>query len=95
MKYGNGINTAFSGDIKKTILELLLEGPKTSGEIADKLQIKKSAVKKIEETGGREQLKKLIKSIADDIVADIKERIEKNNDSGNFEKSLKMLNSLK
>ena len=51
-------------------------------------------VKKIEETGGREQLNKLIKSIADDIAAVIRERIEKNNDSGNFEKSLKMLNSV-
>jgi DeoR family suf operon transcriptional repressor len=141
----SGINPAFSGDTKKTILELLLEGPKTSGEIANKLQIQKSAVrihldsmqaqkavrsyfkivrlgrprkiyelteigrelfprrydlilslivKKIEETGGREQLNKIIKSIADDIAADIRERIEKNNDSGNFEKSLKMLNSV-
>ncbi|MFZ0514034.1 MAG: ArsR family transcriptional regulator [Candidatus Nitrosopolaris sp.] len=145
MKYNSGINTTFSGDTKKTILELLLEGPKTSGEIADKLQIQKSAVrihldsmpakktvtsyfkivhlgrprkiyeltdsgrelfprrydlilslivKKIEETGGREQLKKIIKSIADDIADDIRERIEKNNGSGNFEKSLKMLNSV-
>ncbi len=145
MKYISGVNTAFSGDTKKTILELLLEGPKTSGEIADKLQIQKSAVrihldsmqaqkavrsyfkivhlgrprkiyeltesgrelfprrydlilslivKKIEETGGREQLKKIIKSIADDIAADIRERIEKNNGSGSFEKSLKMLNSV-
>src|SRR5438270_471363 len=51
-------------------------------------------VKKIEETGGEEQLKKIIRSIADDIAADIKDRIEKNNDSGNFEKSLKMLNSV-
>jgi DeoR family transcriptional regulator, suf operon transcriptional repressor len=145
LKYISGGNTAFSGDTKKTILELLLEGPKTSGEIADKLQIQKSAVrihldsmqaqkavisyfkivrlgrprkiyeltesgreifprrydlilslliKKIEETGGEEQLKKIIRSIADDIAADIKDRIEKNNDSGNFEKSLKMLNSV-
>ncbi|MGB7956813.1 MAG: ArsR family transcriptional regulator [Candidatus Nitrosopolaris sp.] len=145
MKSISGVNTAFSGDTKKTILELLLEGPKTSGEIADKLQIQKSAVRihldsmqaqkavrsyfkivhlgrprkiyeltesgrelfprrydlilslivqKIEETGGSEQLKKIIKSIADDIAADIRERIEKNNGSGSFEKSLKMLNSV-
>jgi DeoR family suf operon transcriptional repressor len=145
LKYNSRIKTAFSGDTKKTILELLLEGPKTSGEIADKLQIQKSAVrihldsmqaqkavrsyfkivrlgrprkiyeltesgreifprkydlilsllvKKIEETGGEEQLKKIIRSIADDIAADIKDRIENNNDSGNFEKSLKMLNSV-
>jgi DeoR family transcriptional regulator, suf operon transcriptional repressor len=51
-------------------------------------------VKKIEETGGREQLKKIIKSVADDISADIREKIEKNNVSGNFEQSLKMLNSI-
>ena len=145
MKFNSGINSAISGDTKKTILELLLEGPKTSGEIADKLQIQKSAVrihldsmqaqkavrsyfkivrlgrprkiyeltesgreifprrydlilsllvKKIEELGGEEQLKKIIRSIADDIAADIKDKIEKNNASGNFEKSLKMLNSV-
>src|SRR5438094_7062879 len=51
-------------------------------------------VKKIEETGGPEQLKKIIRSIADDIAADIRERIEKDNSSSNFEKSLKMLNSV-
>jgi DeoR family transcriptional regulator, suf operon transcriptional repressor len=141
----SGIYPAFSADTKKAILDLLLEGPKTSGEIADKLQIQKSAVrihlasmqtqktvrsyfkivrlgrprkiyelteigrelfprkydlilslivKKIEETGGPEQLKKIIRSIADDIAADIRERIEKDNSSNNFEKSLKMLNSV-
>jgi DeoR family suf operon transcriptional repressor len=145
LKHNSTINTAFSGDTKKIILKLLLEGPKTSGEIADKLQIQKSAVrihldsmqaqkavrsyfkivrlgrprkiyeltdsgrelfprrynlilslivKKIEETDGDEQLKKIIRSIADDIAAEIKDRIEKNNDSGNFEKSLKILNSV-
>jgi len=145
LKNNSAINTAFSGDTKKSILDLLLEGPKTSGEIANKLQIQKSAVrihldsmqtqkavrsyfkivrlgrprkiyeltesgrelfprrydlilslivKKIEETGGREQLNKIVKSIADDIAADIRERIEKNNDSGSFEKSLNMLNSV-
>ena len=145
MKYTNGINTTFPGETKQAILELLLEGSKTSGEIADKLQIQKSAVrihldsmqaqkvvksyfkivplgrprkiyeltesgrelfprrydlilslivKKIEEIGGREQLRKIIRSIADDIAADIRERIEKNNVSDNFENSLKMLNSV-
>ena len=145
MKYTNGINTTFPGETKQAILELLLEGSKTSGEIADKLQIQKSAVrihldsmqaqkvvksyfkivplgrprkiyeltesgrelfprrydlilslivKKIEEIGGREQLRKIIRSIADDIAADIRERIEKNNGSDNFENSLKMLNSV-
>ncbi len=145
MKYTNGINTTFPGETKQAILELLLEGSKTSGEIADKLQIQKSAVrihldsmqaqkvvksyfkivplgrprkiyeltesgrelfprrydlilslivKKIEEIGGREQLRKIIRSIADDIAADMRERIEKNNGSDNFENSLKMLNSV-
>jgi len=145
LKYTNGINTTFPGETKQAILELLLEGSKTSGEIADKLQIQKSAVrihldsmqaqkvvksyfkivplgrprkiyeltesgrelfprrydlilslivKKIEEIGGREQLRKIIRSIADDIAADIRERIEKNNGSDNFENSLKMLNSV-
>jgi DeoR family suf operon transcriptional repressor len=132
-------------DTKKSILELLLGGAKTSGEIANKLGIQKSAVrihlnslqarktvksyfkiahlgrpkrmyeltesgrelfprrydlflsliiKKIEETEGREQLKKIIKSVTDDMAADIKKRIENNNASNNFEKSLKMLNSI-
>ena len=45
MKYTNGINTTFPGETKQAILELLLEGSKTSGEIADKLQIQKSAVR--------------------------------------------------
>lgn len=145
MNNNSGIYPALSGDTKKAILDLLLEGPKTSGEIADKLQIQTSAVrihlasmqtqktvrsyfkivrlgrprkiyelteigrelfprkydlilslivKKIEETGGPEQLKKIIRSIADDIAADIRERIEKDNSSSNFEKSLKMLNSV-
>jgi len=145
LKYTNGINTTFPGETKQAILELLLEGSKTSGEIADKLQIQKSAVrihldsmqaqkvvksyfkivplgrprkiyeltesgrelfprrydlilslivKKIEEIGGREQLRKIIRSIADDIAADIRERIEKNNGSDNFENSLKLLNSV-
>ena len=33
------------GDTKKTILTLLLEGPKTAGEIADRLRIQKSAIR--------------------------------------------------
>ncbi len=145
MKHSNEISAALPGDTKKFILELLLEGPKTSGEIANKLRIQKSAirmhlnslqaqktvksyfkvahlgrprrmyeltedgrelfprsydmflsliVKKIEGTEGREQLKKLIKSVADDIAADIKERIRENNASANFEESLKLLNTV-
>lgn len=145
MKHSNEISAVLPGDTKKSILELLLEGPKTSGEIANKLRIQKSAirmhlnslqaqktvksyfkvahlgrprrmyeltedgrelfprsydiflsliVKKIEGTEGREQLKKLIKSVADDIAADIKERIRENNASANFEESLKLLNTV-
>jgi predicted ArsR family transcriptional regulator len=145
LKHSNEISAALPGDTKKSILELLLEGPKTSGEIANKLRIQKSAirmhlnslqaqktvksyfkvahlgrprrmyelteegrelfprsydiflsliVKKIEGTEGREQLKKLIKSVADDIAADIKERIRENNASANFEESLKLLNTV-
>lgn len=145
MKHSSEISAALPGDTKKSILELLLEGPKTSGEIANKLRIQKSAirmhlnslqaqktvksyfkvahlgrprrmyelteegrelfprsydiflsliVKKIEGTEGREQLKKLIKSVADDIAADIKERIRENNASANFEESLKLLNTV-
>jgi predicted ArsR family transcriptional regulator len=33
------------GDTKKVILNLLLEGSKTAGEIADKLKIQKSAIR--------------------------------------------------
>lgn len=145
MKHSNEISAALPGDTKKSILELLLEGPRTSGEIANKLRIQKSAirmhlnslqaqktvksyfkvarlgrprrmyeltedgrelfprsydiflsliVKKIEETDGREQLKKLIRSVADDIAANIKERIRENNASANFEESLKLLNTV-
>ena len=145
MKHSNEISAALPGDTKKSILELLLEGPRTSGEIANKLRIQKSAIrmhlnslqaqktvksyfkvarlgrprrmyeltedgrelfprsydiflsliiKKIEETEGREQLKKLVKSVADDIAADIKERIRENNASANFEESLKLLNTV-
>jgi hypothetical protein len=34
-----------AGDIKKTILTMLLEGPKTAGEIANRLKIRKSAIR--------------------------------------------------
>lgn len=145
MKNDSENSTLPPEDTKKSILELLLGGAKTSGEIANKLRIQKSAVrihlnslqarktvksyfkiahlgrpkrmyeltesgrelfprrydlflsliiKKIEETEGREQLKKIIKSVTDDMAADIKKRIENNNASNNFEKSLKMLNSI-
>ncbi len=146
MKYDNEDSTVSPGDTKKVILDLLLEGPKTSGEIADKLRIQKSAVrihlnslqaqktvksyfkvvhlgrprrmyeltesgrelfprrydlflsllvKKIERTEGPEHLKRIVKSIADDIAADIKKRMENNNStSDNYEESLKLLNSI-
>jgi len=45
LKNNSAISTPVSGDTKKSILDLLLEGPKTSGEIANKLQIQKSAVR--------------------------------------------------
>jgi DeoR family suf operon transcriptional repressor len=134
-----------AGDTKKVILNLLLEGSKTAGEIADKLQIQKSAVrvhlesmqkermvksyfrmehlgrprrvyelsengrelfprkydlmlslilKKVEETSGHEQLKKLIESVADDMAEEIREKIKKNNSLNNFEESLKILDSV-
>jgi predicted ArsR family transcriptional regulator len=138
-------NAAYLGDTKKAILELLLDGPKTSGEIANKLQIQKSAVrvhlssmqsqstvksyfrivhlgrprklyeltedgrelftrkydfvlalivKKIETTMGREQLNKLVASVADDLAMGIKEKIRNDNSSENFEDSLRILNSI-
>jgi DeoR family suf operon transcriptional repressor len=140
-----GIKTTPSGDTKQTILEILLEGPKSLGEITSKLQIQKSAVrvhleslqaekaveshfkierlgrprkiyrltengrelfprrydlvlslilKKISETDGQEQTKKLVESVADDIAASIRYEIEKSGSLGNFEESLKILNSV-
>jgi len=41
----NETNTIFLGETKKSILELLLGGPKTSGEIAEELKIQRSAVR--------------------------------------------------
>ena len=134
-----------SGTTKQKIMEILLEGPRSLGEITDKLQIQKSAVrihleslqaekaveshfkiersgrprkiysltengrelfprkydlilslilKKITETNGQEQARKLIESVADDIAADIRYEIEKSGNLGNFEESLKILNSV-
>ena len=139
------IKTNLSGDTKQRILEILLDGPISLGEITDKLQIQKSAVrvhleslqaekaveshfkierlgrprkiyrltengrelfprkydlllsmvlKKISETNGQEHAKKLIESIADDIAASIRYEIEKSGNLGNFEESLKILNSV-
>src|SRR6184192_1696593 len=133
-----------SGATKQKIMEILLEGPRSLGEITDKLQIQKSAVrvhleslqsekaveshfkierlgrprkiyrltengrelfprrydlvlslmlKKINDTNGQEHTKKLIESVADDIAASIRYEIEKSGSLGNFEESLKILNS--
>ena len=128
-------------------MEILLEGPRSLGEITDKLQIQKSAVrihleslqsekaveshfkierlgrprkiysltengrelfprkydlilslilKKITETNGKEQARKIIESIADDIATNIRYEIEKNGSSSldSFEESLKIFNSV-
>lgn len=135
-----------SGTTKQKIMEILLEGPRSLGEITDKLQIQKSAVrihleslqsekavesnfkierlgrprkiysltengrelfprkydlilslilKKIIETNGKEQTRKIIESIADDIATNIRYEIEKNGISSldSFEESLKIFNS--
>src|SRR2546421_12201596 len=134
-----------SGATKQKIMEILLEGPRSLGEITDKLQIQKSAVrvhlqslqsekaveshfkierlgrprkiysltengrelfprkydlilslilKKITETNGKEQARKIIESVADDIATNIRYEIEKNGHLNNFEKSLQILNSV-
>jgi predicted ArsR family transcriptional regulator len=131
------------GHTKRTILNLLLDGSKTAGEIADKLQIQKSAIRihleslqteqavksyfkierlgrprkvyeitengrelfprkydmilslllqKIEETEGHEGVRKIIRSIADNIARDIRDRINKSGNLSSFEESLDMLN---
>jgi predicted ArsR family transcriptional regulator len=135
-----------SGTTKQKIMEILLEGPRSLGEITDKLQIQKSAVrihleslqsekavesrfkierlgrprkiysltengrelfprrydlilslilKKITETNGKEQTRKIIESIADDIATNIRYEIKKNGNSNldSFEESLKIFNS--
>lgn len=140
-----GKEIALLGETKGRILQVLLEGPRTATEIADKLQIQKSAVrvhldsmqtehvvksyfkierfgrprkiyeltesgrelfprkyelilslilKKIEGMHGHEQLKKIIESITDDMAADIRDKIEKSNNSGSLDESLKILNSV-
>jgi predicted ArsR family transcriptional regulator len=131
------------GDTKELILNLLLEGPKTAGEIADKLKIQKSAIRthleslqaeqsvrsyfkieglgrprkvyeltesgrelfprkydlilllilqEIESTHGHEYMKKIIKSIADNMVQDIHDKIKKS--SSSLEESISILNSV-
>jgi len=136
-----------SGATKQKIMEILLEGSRSLGEITDKLQIQKSAVrvhlqslqsekaveshfkierlgrprkiysltengrelfprkydlilslilKKITETNGKEQARKIIESVADDMATNIRYEIEKNGSSSldSFEESLKIFNSV-
>jgi DeoR family transcriptional regulator, suf operon transcriptional repressor len=132
------------GETKEKILEMLLDGPKSSVEIADRLKIQKSAVrahleslqsekavtshfklniermgrprrvyeltergrelftrryeeilslvlKKIGETNGQEELRKIVESIADEIAEDLRHKVQRN---GNFEEKIKILNQL-
>lgn len=134
-----------SGATKQKIMEILLEGPRSLGEITDKLQIQKSAVrvhlqslqsektveshfkierlgrprkiysltengrelfprkydlilslilKKITETNGKEQARKIIESVADDMATNIRYEIEKNGRLDNYKESLKIFNSV-
>jgi predicted ArsR family transcriptional regulator len=50
-------------------------------------------LKKISEINRQEEAKKLVESVADDIAASIKYEIEKSGSLGNFEESLRILNS--
>ena len=132
------------GETKEKILEMLLDGPKSSVEIADRLKIQKSAIrshleslqsekavtshfklniermgrprrvyelteggrelftrkyeeilslvlKKISETNGEEELRKIVESIADEIAEDLKHKIQRN---GSFEEKIRILNQL-
>ena len=129
---------------KKTILESLLDGPKTVGEITDKLHIHKSAIRihlqtlqtrhvvtshfkmerlgrptklyeiteagrelfprkydmilslliqRIEEKEGKEYVKRIIRSIADNIASDIRDKIKKSDSMDDLDKSLNIVNS--
>jgi predicted ArsR family transcriptional regulator len=134
------------GETKDKILKMLLDGPKSSAEIAYSLKIQKSAVrshleslqsekavtshfklniermgrprrvyeltengrelftrkyaeilslifKKISEINGKEELRKIVESIADEIAAEMKYKIQKNG-FDNLEDKLKTLNLL-
>jgi predicted ArsR family transcriptional regulator len=133
------------GDTKGKIMELLLDKPRSSAEIAGMLKIQKSAARvhleslqaehivkssfKIERLGrprkvyelteygkelfprkydlilnhvlktiaeqeGKERARKIIESVSDSLAADIRDRIERSGNSGDFEGSLKVLNSI-
>jgi len=133
-----------SGNTKQRILEILLDGPMSLGEITNKLQIQKSAVrvhleslqiedsvessfkierlgrprkiytltqkgrelfprkydlllslllKNITETNGKDNVKKIMESIAEEIALNIRHEIKKNGYVNNLEESLKIFNS--
>lgn len=131
------------GQTKEKILELLLGGSKSAGEVAEKLHIQKSAARvhleslktlgatkskfQIEKMGrpkkvyeltekGRElfprkydlfldlvlnkiagkkgeaEAREIVESVADDIASGIKAKISENNNAGELERSLKIIN---
>jgi DeoR family suf operon transcriptional repressor len=132
-----------SDDTRQVILNLLLDGPKTAGQIADKLKIQKSAIRShletlraersirsyfrvegpgrprkiyelteggqelfprrydvilshilqtIENTEGHEYIKKIIRSVADNIAQEIQDKIK--NSSADLEESVRILNTV-
>jgi DeoR family transcriptional regulator, suf operon transcriptional repressor len=134
----------FPRNTKNLILNILLDGSKSIGEIAAKLQIQKNAIRnhletmereevvksyfktekvgrpkkvyeittngrelfprkydtilslliqKIEDNQGHEYVKKIMMSIADTMASEISDKISKGNTSGNFRKSLTILNA--
>jgi DeoR family suf operon transcriptional repressor len=138
----DGEKTDAIGDTKRAILNLLLEGSKTAGEIADKLKIQKSAIRghleslraeqaiksyfrvegpgrprkvyeiteigrelfprkydlilslvlqSIETAEGHEYTKKIMRSVADIMALDIRDKIK--NSSAGLEESIRILNS--
>jgi DeoR family transcriptional regulator, suf operon transcriptional repressor len=135
---------SFPRNTKNLILNILLDGSKSIGEIAAKLQIQKNAIRnhletmereevvksyfktekvgrpkkvyeittngrelfprkydtilslliqKIEDNQGHEYVKKIMMSIADTMASEISDKISKGNTSGNFRKSLTILNA--
>jgi DeoR family suf operon transcriptional repressor len=135
---------SFPRNTKNLILNILLDGSKSIGEIAAKLQIQKNAIRnhletmereevvksyfktekvgrpkkvyeittngrelfprkydtilslliqKIEDNQGHEYIKKIMMSIADTMASEISDKISKGNTSGNFRKSLTILNA--
>lgn len=132
-----------AGETKEKILELLLGGPKSAGEVGEKLRIQKSAARvhleslqslemvkskfkmeklgrpkkvyelaekgrelfprkydlflnlvldKIANKNGEAEAREIIDSIAEDIAAGIRSKIDKNTRLGNLEQSLMVIN---